>query len=258
MSRRPLPFLAFLAIMFGFVASPAHALLEGKFLYFPSHNPNTSGLTEWRIDGQLAGYARLVEKPRAVWLVLHGNGGQASQRGYIIERLPAETSAYVLEYPGYGLRRGKPSMKSINAAAREAYEHLRAQHPGLSLGVFGESLGSGPASYLCSLPSAPDRLVLMVPYDNLLSVAKKHIRYLPVGLLMRDKWDNVSTLSSYRGPVEIFGAVNDTIIPVVHARALAKSVPHARYVELAGGHNDWSSNELTSISHDMPPAAPAP
>lgn len=246
------PLWVFLAALSGILAPSAHALLEGKFLYFPSHAPNTSALTEWRIDGQLAGYARTVDKPRAVWLILHGNAGQASDRSYIIERLPADAAAYVLEYPGYGARPGKPSMDSINAAARAAYEHLRAANPALPVGVFGESLGSGPASFLCSLPSPPDRVVLMVPYDNLLAVGKKQIRFLPVGLLMRDKWDNVKTLSAYRGPVEIFGAVDDTVIPVVHARALAKSVPQARYVELPGGHNDWSSNELTRISREVP------
>lgn len=229
-----------LSALFCLFTLPAHALLEGAFLYFPSREPNTSALVEWRIDGQLAGYARLVENPRAVWLVLHGNAGQASMRGYIVNLLPADASVYVLEYPGYGLRPGKPSMKTINDAARSACADLRARHPGVPLGVFGESLGTGPAAFLCSLPSPPDRAMLVTPHDNLLSVAKKHVRWLPVGLLMRDKWDNVAALSGYRGPVTIFAATHDTVIPVEHARNLARSVPQARYVELPCGHNDWA------------------
>lgn len=226
-------------------------MLEGTFLYFPSHSPNRSALSEWQIDGKLAGYARLVKNPRAIWLICHGNGGQASDRQYIIDRLPADTCAYVLEYPGYGLRPGRPSMTSLNAAARAASESLRYLYPSVHLNVFGESLGSGPASYLCSLPNPPDRLVLAVPYDNLLSVGKKQIRFLPVGLLMRDKWDNVKSLASYKGPVTIFGAQFDTIIPVAHARALAKAVPQARYVELPCGHNEWSLlNDLVVIAND--------
>ena len=219
-------------------------MLEGTFLYFPTHEPNRSALTEWKINGTVVGYARIVDQPRAIWLVTHGNGGQAANRTYIVEKLPADTSVYVLEYPGYGLRPGKPSMKSLNAAALSAYESLRALHRGVPLGVFGESLGSGPASYLCSLPAPPDALVLAVPYDNLLSVAKASISFLPVSLLMRDKWDNVKALSSYKKPVTIFGALHDTIIPVTHARALAQSLPHARYIELPCGHNDWSAANL--------------
>ncbi|HEY9249555.1 MAG TPA: hypothetical protein VIO38_10500 [Rariglobus sp.] len=241
---RPLGVLALLT----FVSAPAHALLEGTFLYFPSHAPNRSALAEWRIGTGLAGYARIVENPRSAWLVLHGNAGQASDRQYIVDVLPADASVYILEYPGYGLRPGTPSMNAINAAAAEACADVRTRHPAVPLGVLGESLGSGPASFLCSLPNPPDRAVLMVPYDNLLSVAKEHIRYLPVGLLMRDKWDNVKSLSAYAGRVEIFAARHDTVIPVAHARALARSVPHARYVELPCGHNDWSRNPLVRIT----------
>ncbi|CAM2856390.1 alpha/beta hydrolase [Rariglobus hedericola] len=241
-------FVLTLLLFLAGLTPPAHAMLEGKLLYFPSHEPNRSALTEWKVDGALAGYARLVAQPRAIWLITHGNGGQAADRTYIIDNLPADTSVYVLEYPGYGLRPGKPSMKSINAAALSAYEALRALHPGLPLNVFGESLGSGPASYLCSLPVPPDALVLAVPYDNLLSVAKESISFLPVGLLMRDKWDNVKTLSAYKNPVTIFGALHDTIIRVTHARALAKTIPHVRYIELPCGHNEWSLSPQVRIT----------
>lgn len=236
--HRILPLLS-LAV-FSIVAPAAHAMLENTFLYFPGHEPNRSRLTDWRIDNELLGCARIVEKPRAVWLICHGNAGQAADRQYIVDLLPADTCVYVLEYPGYGLRPGSPSMASINEAARSAYARLRAAYPSTPVGVFGESLGSGPASHLCSLASPPDRLVLVTPFDNLLSVAKKQIRGLPVSLLMRDKWDNTRALSAYQGPVLIFGARLDTIIPVVHARALAASIPQARYVELECGHNDWS------------------
>lgn len=230
------------------LTAPVHAMLESSFLYFPTHTANESKLTEWKINGALVGYTRTVAAPRGIWLILHGNGGQASNRQYIVDLLPSDSSVYVLEYPGYGLRPGEPSMKTINAAAQAAYADLRALHPGIPFGVLGESLGSGPASFLCSLSAPPDRLVLMVPYDNLLSVAKEHMTYLPVGLLMRDKWDNVKALSAYKGRIDIFGAVNDTIIPIVHARNLAKSLPQAHYTELPCGHGDWSHQPETKIT----------
>jgi pimeloyl-ACP methyl ester carboxylesterase len=205
-------------------------------------------LAAWRINNQLVGYTRTSVKPRSVWLVFHGNAGQASDRTYIINRLPADAHAYILEYPGYGLRPGKPSMASINAAARHAYADLRSRYPELPLGVFAESLGSGPGSFLCSLPAPPDRLVLVVPFDTLLSVAKRHMRFLPVSLLLRDRWDNIKALKSYSGPVLIYAAEADTVIPASHARALAASVPQARYVEIPGGHNDWPSSPLVRVT----------
>jgi pimeloyl-ACP methyl ester carboxylesterase len=108
-------------------------------------------------------------------------------------------------------------------------------------------LGSGPASHLCSLAHPPARAVLIVPFDNLLSVAKEHMPYLPVSLLLRDKWDNVAALSKFKGRVDIYGAAQDVVIPVHHARALAKTVPQAVYREMDCGHNDWSGRGFVKI-----------
>jgi len=248
MKRPHLIHSAFLVLMLSLFISPAHAMLESSFLYFPTHTTNESRLVEWKIGQTLIGYTRPVNAPRYIWLIFHGNGGQASNRQYIVDLLPAETCAYILEYPGYGLRPGKPSTQTINAAAQQAYAYLRTRHPDIPVGILGESLGSGPASFLCSQPGPPDRVVLFVPFDNLLSVAQKHISYLPVGLLMRDNWDNVKSLSTYKGRVDIFGALNDTIIPVTHARNLAKTVSQCRYIELTCGHNDWSRQPIAKIT----------
>ena len=233
--------LVLLALLAFGLTPKISALLEGSFLYFPSHETAQSGLVPWIVDGQLIGYARTVASPHRVWLVCHGNAGQASQRGYIADCLPATDSVYLLEYPGYGHRAGTPSMSSINAAAVAAYAALLREHPSGQIAVLSESLGSGPVAYLCSLADPPGRAVLVVPFDNLLSVAKEHLPFLPVSLLMRDKWDNVARLSHYTGRIDIFGATLDEVIPVAHARNLAHALPAAHYHEINCGHNDWST-----------------
>jgi len=225
----------------------SYAMFEESLLYYPSHSKEKSDLQEWVVDEMIIGFCRTVESPRMVWLIFHGNAGQASNRGYIAKRLPQSDSVYVMEYPGYGSRAGTPSMPSFNLAATQAYEILRRTYPSHRIGVFGESLGSGPASFLGSLPDPPGRIVLVVPFDDLLSLAKDTFRFLPVSLLMRDKWDNVSALAKYTGRIDIFGAAQDTIIPVHHARNLADKLPSARYSELQCGHNEWSSGNLLKI-----------
>ena len=210
-------------------------------MYFPSHETEKSDLTRWIVDGQTIGYSRKVDSPKMVWLVFHGNAGQASQRSYIADCLPGADSVFVLEYPGYGKREGTSSMNSINAAATAAYAALLREHSGRQISVLSESLGSGPASYLCSLTDPPSRIVLVVPFDNLLSVAKEHLPFLPVSLLMRDKWNNAACLSKYPGRIDIYGATLDNVIPVAHARRLAHTLPSAQYHEINSGHNNWST-----------------
>jgi pimeloyl-ACP methyl ester carboxylesterase len=198
-------------------------------------------------DGRTIGYCREVENADTIWLMTHGNGGQSSDRDYVLPRMSAQDSLYVLEYPGYGSRDGSPSLQSMNQAASEAYRLLRLRNPKAPICVLGESIGSGPACSLAQEKPAPDKIVLVVPFDTLVSVASGHFYFLPVRLLLRDAWNNVESLKHYTGPVDVYGATDDTIIPIERAKALAKQIPGARFTAVSGGHNDWSENDAVTI-----------
>lgn len=220
---------------------------QRSMLYFPTHRKLSTTLIPWSDGSHTIGYCREVPNARTVWLMMHGNSGQAAMRDYALSRMSDEDSLYVLEYPGYGFREGNPSLESINRAASEAYQLLRSRNPNTAVCVVGESIGSGPACWLAGEKIPPDKIVLIVPFDSLASVASRHFRFLPVRLMLRDAWDNVEALRHFAGPVEIFGAVDDTIIPMVHARALAGGIPGVRLVAITGGHNDWSENSQVTI-----------
>jgi uncharacterized protein len=214
--------------------------LVRRVLFYPTHETVATSLTPWmRGDAQL-GFAREVAQPRDIWLLLHGNGGQAAHRTYALHAFDERDSVFVLEYPGYGARAGRPSRRSIDAAAREAYGELRTRFPGKRVCVAGESLGSGPASVLSREQPPPDKIALVVPFDSIRNVGRRHAGYLPAHLILRGTWDNVAALQGYRGPVDIFGAERDEVIPFEHARALAQSVPQARFRAIPGGHG-WAN-----------------
>jgi hypothetical protein len=220
---------------------------QRSMLFFPSHDSLSTSLAPWS-DGSLTiGYCREAPSARTIWLMMHGNGGQAENRDYVLRCMSEQDSLYVLEYPGYGSRAGSPSAASINQAASAAYRLLRSRNPNTPVCVLGESIGSGPACALAREEIPPDKIVLVVPFDTLANVAARHFPFLPVRLLLRDNWDNVESLKHYAGPIEIFAAREDTIIPVEHARALAGQIPDARFIEIPGGHNDWSQQDQVKI-----------
>lgn len=221
--------------------------IERKLLFFPTHHPHDNNLTPWIRNGETIGYSRNVESPRNVWLMLHGNAGQASDRLYAIPSFSDQDSVYILEYPGYGNREGVPSKESFNSAAEEAYVFLRETCPHTPVCVAAESIGSGPASSLASLSQPPDKFVLIVPFDRLSSVAEDHFPSFLVRLMLKDNWDNMESFANYKGPVEIFGAESDTIIPVKHAKALAAAIPGSKLVIISGGHNDWADGGRVKI-----------
>ncbi|MCX6903095.1 MAG: alpha/beta hydrolase [Verrucomicrobia bacterium] len=220
---------------------------QRSLLFFPTHVVPATRMTPWSDGSQTIGYCREVPHARTVWLMMHGNGGQAADRDYVLSRMSDQDSLYVLEYPGYGAREGQPSMEAMNRAASEAYQFLRTRNPNTPVCVLAESIGSGPACALALEKVAPDKIVLVVPFDSLVRVAARRFFFLPVRLMLRDAWDNVATLKHYAGPVAIYGATDDAIIPMEHAKALAGQIPRAHFVAITGGHNDWSGNDQVKI-----------
>jgi pimeloyl-ACP methyl ester carboxylesterase len=235
-----------LAILVFFVIAGCSSI-ERELLFYPTHRPHNNSLTPWMRNGEIIGYSRKIESPRNIWLMLHGNAGQASDRLYALPSFSPEDSVFILEYPGYGNRQGVPSKAAFNRAAKEAYLLLRETYPQIPICVAGESIGTGPAASLASLSQPPDKLVLIVPFDVLSLVAKEHFPPFLVNMILKSNWDNVEMLSHYKGAVEIYGAEADTIIPVEHAKALAAAIPGSKLVIVDGGHNDWSHQGRLTI-----------
>lgn len=224
-------------------------LFQRKLLYIPSHDTAHTNLSEWKHEGEVIGYSRKAASPASVWLFLHGNAGQATDRTYILPSFSDRDSVYILEYPGYGSRNGSPTLQTLNSAARHAYELLTAQFPDTPVCVASESIGSGPASFLATVPKPPEKIVLITPFDRLVDVAAHHYPFLPVRLMLYDSWDNIASLKEYKGELEIFGARSDTIIPVSHAEALAVRTPSAVFHLIDAGHNDWSDGNKVKIRY---------
>jgi uncharacterized protein len=222
-------------------------LLQRKLIFYPSHRPETNGLTAWNSEGRIIGYARAVAHPGNVWLLLHGNAGQAADRVYALSCFSDSDSVYILEYPGYGARAGSPSKASFDLAAQQAYRLLRSKYPGIPVCVVGESIGSGPASMLAKMVPQPDKLVLVTPFDTLVKVARHHFPLIPAGLILLDRWNNIEALQGFSGKLAIYGALDDQVIPLRHASALAKSHPGTVFHQIPGGHNDWSQSGLVKI-----------
>jgi hypothetical protein len=90
----------------------------------------------------------------------------------------------------------------------------------------GESLGSGVAAAVAGEVSVKiDGVLLITPWDTLESVAKSKFIPLPVRLLLKDKYDSIKNLHSFKGKIAVVGAELDETIPIKHARNLFNSLP---------------------------------
>jgi pimeloyl-ACP methyl ester carboxylesterase len=173
-------------------------------------------------------------------LIVHGNGGCAANRDYLARPIhDAEpVDVFVLEYPGYGAREGKPSKKSMDAAANEAFQLLPANLPRY---LVSESLGTGVAGDLAAIyPQAIAGMAFMVPYHDLATVAQKRFWFLPAYFFLLDRFNPAQSLKNYHGPINFVIAGADEIIGPESGRRLFEEYGGPKNLEVIPGahHND--------------------
>ena len=201
-----------------------------------------------------------INSHRARAVVFHGNAGMALNRDYYADLLSGfEASGpwevYIFEYPGYGPRPGKPSEAALVDRALDAIDQLMAEDPAPVL-IIGESIGSGMASAIAdSRSSAVEALLLITPFDSLVNLARHHMPFLPAGLLLRDRLNNLDALADYDRPLIIVTAGTDQIVPAEFAEPLLEqhqglmlhvSQPDAGHntLQFDPGHSTWSDIDL--------------
>ncbi len=177
---------------------------------------------------------------RATVVVFNGNAGQRQFRAPLAVALARRGfSVLLFDYRGYGGNPGRPSERGLMLDAVAVRKHAESLAPG-PIVYFGESLGSGVAVGL-TVEHPPDALILRSPFTTLVDVAREHYPFLPVGLLMRDRYPSVERIKSYRGPLLVIAGDRDRIIPERLSRRLyeAATTETRRYLLIEGaGHND--------------------
>jgi hypothetical protein len=193
----------------------------------------------------------VVPRPGGRALLYFGGNAEdvAGTVELLAEALP-DRSLYLVNYRGYGGSSGRPSETALLADGLVVYDRVQAEHPDVA--IMGRSLGSGVAVFVAS-ERPVDRLVLVTAFDGLVNVARAHFGWLPIGWLIRDRYDSASRAREVEAPVLIVIAGEDEIIPRARSEALtaAFSPGRVRVVVVPDvGHNtlDLSPPYLQSVA----------
>ncbi|WP_243321088.1 MULTISPECIES: alpha/beta hydrolase [Geothrix] len=210
-------------------------LAQRRMMYFPDREPEPEAvpralearLVPWRDGkGAVLGWRRAARSGGPRILVLHGNAGDALGREDYLPMLEAAGfEGVLLEYPGYGPREGERSEASLVADARAAVRQLKVES-GAPVILLGESLGSGVAAQVAAAePKLVAGLLLAAPFARMTEVAARHYPYLPMKLILRDRWDSLGAIRGYRGPVAVVIAGQDEVVGAEQGRRLAQGCP---------------------------------
>lgn len=202
---------------------------QRRMLYFPDRQvvaPATVGLAAEVLSRSAADGVPLTlwwvppRDGRPVVVYFHGNGGNLAYRAPVFRDLAAEGYGLVaLSYRGYAGSGGSPDEEGFALDAEAAHQAARTLAPDSRIVVFGESLGTGVAVRLAA-GRPVDGVILDAPYTSVEDRARELFWFLPVRLLLADRFRSRDRIGSVRAPLLILHGDADTVIPVAHGRAL--------------------------------------
>jgi fermentation-respiration switch protein FrsA (DUF1100 family) len=175
-------------------------------------------------------------------LVANGNAGHRGLRAPLARALSAAGLAVLLfDYRGYGGNPGSPGEEGLALDVRAARSYL-IEEAGVLEGrllYYGESLGCAVVTEL-ALEHPPAGLVLRSPFVDLAAVGSEHYPFLPVRLLLRDRYPVAEQVAEVLAPTTVVYGGGDTIVPPAQSRQVADAAAQPyRRVEVPGAdHND--------------------
>jgi fermentation-respiration switch protein FrsA (DUF1100 family) len=163
-------------------------------------------LKSWLIEKDLKKYKTMV--------FFHGNAGNLFNRVHKLNELnKLDINILIISWRGFSGNSGKPTEKNLYNDANQSIKWLN------NLGVsddkiilYGESLGSGVAVELAQNNSF-NSIILESPFTSIAKAAKIYYPYLPINLLLKDRYDSIDKINKIARPILIMHGMKDNIVP---------------------------------------------
>jgi len=219
---------------------------QDRLIYFPGSDPGPP-VGRWEnmtvdTDDGLSLSSWIREGSGHVVVVFPGNAGNRAGRLPIGSALAEEGHCVVLtEYRGYGGNSGRPTEADLIADGCAVVRAAKERCPEAEDVVYyGESLGAAVAIAVAA-EEPPAALILGSPFTSLTDVGRVHYPWLPVELLLHDRYPSLTRIrrGDLRGiPALVVAGTSDRVVPIDESRAVAEALG-ATMIEVEGAdHND--------------------
>ena len=174
-------------------------------------------------------------------LVFHGNAENVATTSTAYGdrlRTTLDANVFVFDYRGFGKSHGSPSEKLVIQDGNAALEWLLEREGKVADEIiyYGCSLGGGVALGVAEC-KPPKALVLDRTFDTMVNAAFYNYPWLPVPLIMRNRFDNLGRIAKLEIPVFQSHFTDDELVPLSHGRRLSVAAKSVKFLELPGGHH---------------------
>jgi len=163
-------------------------------------------------------------------LIFHGNAGNLFNRVYKLNELnKLDVNILLISWRGFSGNKGKPTEKNLYRDADESVKWLNNQGViSKNIILYGESLGTGVATEL-GTSNAFGGIILESPFTSIANAAKIYYPYLPVNIILKDRYDSISKIKNINTPIFIMHGKMDNIVPQQMGLELFEKANNPKY-----------------------------
>ena len=218
------------------------------FLYFYQRNllyhPNENNYSEDKISVDienvriktsdnielLGWYHEKNLKDFKTLIFFHGNAGSLENRIHKLNHFrDMNINFLIIAWRGFSGNNGNPTEQGLYEDGKSAIDWLIKK--GVSeknLILYGESLGTGVATHLAQNKNFAG-VILETPFTSMIDAAKKFYPYIPVKLLLKDKFENYKKIKNINLPILIMHGEIDQLVPFSMGKKIYEIANEPKY-----------------------------
>jgi len=160
----------------------------------------------------------------------HGNAGTLENRIHKLNHFKdMDLNFLIIAWRGFSGNEGKPSEEGLYIDGNSSISWLK--NLGLveeDIIIYGESLGTGVATEISQNVNFAG-LILETPFTSMVAAAKNVYPYIPVGFLLKDRYENDKKIQNINIPILIMHGEEDHIVPFKMGKKIFEMANEPKY-----------------------------
>jgi len=160
----------------------------------------------------------------------HGNAGSLENRIHKLNHFQdMNINFLIIAWRGFSGNNGKPTEQGLYEDGKSAINWVAEKGVDeKNLILYGESLGTGIATHLAQNKSFAG-VILETPFTSMVDAAKKFYPYIPVSLLLKDKFENYKKVNNINSPILVMHGEKDQIVPFTMGKKIYEIANEPKY-----------------------------
>jgi len=179
-------------------------------------------LLGWYHEKSLKDYKTLV--------YFHGNAGSLENRIHKLNHFQdMNINFLIIAWRGFSGNNGKPTEQGLYEDGKSAINWLAKKGVDeKNLILYGESLGTGVATHLAQNKNYAG-IILETPFTSMVDAAKTFYPYIPVDLLLKDRFENYKKIKNINSPILVMHGEIDQIVPFSMGKKIYEIANEPKY-----------------------------